>query len=295
VGVAAQSQERSSCPERSPLILRMVKIEHSSSPCRSPIPACSWPPGLARAVAPGRADPGHGRGALLRHGRQPAPGLPSTAEPPHPGPPLVTRPALKGFTLASWPPAPRSSWGPGALMNPLCLKLSIPAPGLVGLLFPDQASPGCAYDPGFVRGLAPIAGWISLKPEFAWTWLLLAAAVDPLGGRVRHPLRHPGRGLRPGRGHPVRAGALRTAVGPAPGRVRAPGGRGPVPPRRGHGRPALALFPGGGVGRLRAVGRAPAHLAPGSLAGESGLLHRQRLRGHPAFRGRAPGAREGQA
>ncbi len=65
-----------------------------------------------------------------------------------------------------------------AFMNPLCLKLSAPAllwSGVYSLT--KRFTWLCHFVLGSVLGLAPIAGWISLRPEFAWTWLLLALAV----------------------------------------------------------------------------------------------------------------------
>lgn len=65
-----------------------------------------------------------------------------------------------------------------ALMNPLCLKLSVPALAWSGFYsLTKRFTWLCHFVLGSVLGLAPIAGWISFTPEFAWTWLLLALAV----------------------------------------------------------------------------------------------------------------------
>lgn len=65
-----------------------------------------------------------------------------------------------------------------AFMNPLCLKLSVPALAWSGFYsLTKRFTWLCHFVLGSVLGLAPIAGWISLRPEFAWTWLLLALAV----------------------------------------------------------------------------------------------------------------------
>ena len=65
-----------------------------------------------------------------------------------------------------------------ALMNPLCLKLSVPALAWSGFYsLTKRFTWLCHFVLGSVLGLAPIAGWISFSPEFAWTWLLLAVAV----------------------------------------------------------------------------------------------------------------------
>ncbi|HMM37976.1 MAG TPA: 4-hydroxybenzoate octaprenyltransferase [Desulfovibrio sp.] len=92
--------------------------------------------------------------------------------------PLVTGELTKGFTLAFIGGCALVFVGTTALMNPLCLKLAIPAllwSGFYSLT--KRFTWLCHYVLGSVLGLAPIAGWISIRPEFAWTWLLLALAV----------------------------------------------------------------------------------------------------------------------
>lgn len=92
--------------------------------------------------------------------------------------PLVTGQLSKGFTLGFLAACAAVFVGACALMNPLCLKLSIPALAWSAFYsLTKRFTWLCHYVLGSVLGLAPIAGWISLKPEFAWTWLLLAAAV----------------------------------------------------------------------------------------------------------------------
>ncbi len=92
--------------------------------------------------------------------------------------PLVTGELSRGFTAAFIAVCAGVFILACGLMNTLCFKLSFVALAWSAFYSVTKRFTWlCHFVLGSVLGLAPIAGWISFDPSFAWTWLLLAAAV----------------------------------------------------------------------------------------------------------------------
>jgi len=79
--------------------------------------------------------------------------------------PLVTGELSKGFTVAFLIGTAMVFMGACALMNPLCLALSPVALGLSAFYsYCKRFTHWCHFVLGAVLGLAPVAGWICVKP-----------------------------------------------------------------------------------------------------------------------------------